>query len=67
MTERVTPLSWQVKRHSLNEETAKWGIYTVSVRTFWFLYLYSLTLSPHQSLPLFLLCVFEDTNIGRGC
>ncbi|KAJ5587815.1 uncharacterized protein N7459_003580 [Penicillium hispanicum] len=30
VTERVAPLSWQVKRRSLNEETAKWGLYTVS-------------------------------------
>lgn len=32
VTERVVPLSWQVKRRSLSEETAKWGLYTVSVR-----------------------------------
>lgn len=31
MTERVVPLSWQVKRRSLSEETAKWGVYTVAV------------------------------------
>ncbi|KAJ5113093.1 hypothetical protein N7456_001627 [Penicillium angulare] len=30
VTERVVPLLWQVKRRSLSEETAKWGIYTVS-------------------------------------
>ncbi|KAJ5777501.1 hypothetical protein N7520_000747 [Penicillium odoratum] len=30
VTERVVPLSWQVKRRSLSEETAKWGLYTVS-------------------------------------
>lgn len=32
VTERVVPLEWQVKRRSLSEETAKWGLYTVSVR-----------------------------------
>ena len=26
------PLSWPVKRRSLSEETAKWGLYTISVR-----------------------------------
>ncbi|KAJ5151903.1 hypothetical protein N7492_010198 [Penicillium capsulatum] len=30
VTERVTPLAWHVKRRSVNEETAKWGLYTVS-------------------------------------
>ncbi|CRG85191.1 putative inactive serine/threonine-protein kinase scy1 [Talaromyces islandicus] len=30
VTERVTPLSWSVKRRSISEETAKWGIYTVA-------------------------------------
>lgn len=30
VTERVTPLSWQVKRRSLSEETAKWGLHTVA-------------------------------------
>ncbi|KAL1955991.1 hypothetical protein VTO42DRAFT_7891 [Malbranchea cinnamomea] len=30
VTERVAPLSWPVKRRSLNEETAKWGLYTVA-------------------------------------
>ncbi|OQD84687.1 hypothetical protein PENANT_c012G01987 [Penicillium antarcticum] len=30
VTERVVPLSWPVKRRSLNEETAKWGLYTVA-------------------------------------
>ncbi|OXV10411.1 hypothetical protein Egran_01827 [Elaphomyces granulatus] len=30
ITERVAPLSWPVKRKSLSEETAKWGISTVA-------------------------------------
>lgn len=30
MTERVTPLSWHVKRKRLSEETIKWGLFTVS-------------------------------------
>ncbi|OJJ49608.1 hypothetical protein ASPZODRAFT_128093 [Penicilliopsis zonata CBS 506.65] len=30
MTERVVPLLWHVKRKSLSEETAKWGIYTIA-------------------------------------
>ncbi|OKL58970.1 hypothetical protein UA08_05498 [Talaromyces atroroseus] len=30
VTERVAPLSWAVKRNSVTEETAKWGIYTVA-------------------------------------
>ncbi|KAJ5880732.1 uncharacterized protein N7473_011785 [Penicillium subrubescens] len=30
VTERVVPLEWHVKRRSLSEETAKWGLYTVS-------------------------------------
>ncbi|KAJ5185774.1 hypothetical protein N7491_006357 [Penicillium cf. griseofulvum] len=30
VTERVVPLSWPVKRKSLSEETAKWGLYTVA-------------------------------------
>ena len=30
VTEKVTPLSWHVKRKSLSEETTKWGLYTVS-------------------------------------
>ncbi|RMJ22040.1 SCY1 protein kinase [Aspergillus sp. HF37] len=30
VTERVVPLSWHVKRRSVNEETAKWGLYTVA-------------------------------------
>ncbi|KAJ5893888.1 hypothetical protein N7495_005579 [Penicillium taxi] len=30
VTERVAPLSWPVKRRSLSEETAKWGLCTVS-------------------------------------
>jgi SCY1-like protein 1 len=30
VTEKVTPLSWHVKRKSLSEETIKWGLYTVS-------------------------------------
>jgi hypothetical protein len=32
VTERVTPLDWQVRRRSISEETAKWGLHTVSVR-----------------------------------
>lgn len=35
VTERVVPLSWPVKRRSLSEETAKWGLYTVAVRYSW--------------------------------
>ena len=31
VTERVTPLSWGVRRRSISEETAKWGLYTVAV------------------------------------
>ena len=34
VTERVAPLEWQVKRRSLNEETAKWGLYGISVSAF---------------------------------
>ena len=30
ITEKVTPLTWHVKRKSLSEETIKWGLYTVS-------------------------------------
>ncbi|KAK9850822.1 hypothetical protein MYU51_011387 [Penicillium brevicompactum] len=30
VTERVVPLSWPVKRRSINEETAKWGLHTVA-------------------------------------
>ncbi|KAJ5379337.1 hypothetical protein N7509_012456 [Penicillium cosmopolitanum] len=30
VTERVAPLEWQVKRRSLSEETAKWGLYGIS-------------------------------------
>ena len=30
VTEKVTPLSWHVKRKSLSEETIKWGLFTVS-------------------------------------
>ncbi|CAL5873450.1 uncharacterized protein PFLUO_LOCUS7729 [Penicillium psychrofluorescens] len=30
VTERVAPLSWSVKRRSISEETAKWGLYTVA-------------------------------------
>ncbi|KAL4877153.1 armadillo-type protein, partial [Aspergillus karnatakaensis] len=30
VTERVVPLSWHVKRRSVSEETAKWGLYTVA-------------------------------------
>ncbi len=29
-TERVTPLSWNIKRKSLSEETIKWGLCTIS-------------------------------------
>jgi SCY1-like protein 1 len=31
-TERVVPLSWHVRRKSLSEETAKWGLCSVAVR-----------------------------------
>ena len=31
-TERLTPLSWHVKRKSLTEETIKWGLHNVAVR-----------------------------------
>jgi SCY1-like protein 1 len=30
ITERVTPLSWHVRRRNLSEETIKWGLYSVS-------------------------------------
>ena len=30
VTEKVTPLSWHIKRKSLSEETIKWGLYTVA-------------------------------------
>ncbi|KAL1995000.1 hypothetical protein VTN49DRAFT_1187 [Thermomyces lanuginosus] len=30
VTERVTPLSWAVKRRSVNEETAKWGLHAIA-------------------------------------
>ncbi|KAK2809921.1 hypothetical protein FQN50_003335 [Emmonsiellopsis sp. PD_5] len=30
VTERIAPLSWPVKRRSLSEETAKWGLYTIA-------------------------------------
>ncbi|KAL2872146.1 COPI-interacting protein CEX1 [Aspergillus lucknowensis] len=30
VTERVVPLSWHVRRRSLNEETSKWGLYMVA-------------------------------------
>lgn len=30
-TERVTPLSWQVRRDSLNTETIKWGLYSTAI------------------------------------
>ena len=30
LTERVTPLSWHIKRKSLSEETIKWGLSTVA-------------------------------------
>src|SRR5436305_7006057 len=30
VTEKVTPLSWHIKRKSLSEETIKWGLFTVA-------------------------------------
>lgn len=30
-TERVVPLSWDVKRDALNIETIKWGLYSTAV------------------------------------
>ncbi|PGG99687.1 SCY1 protein kinase [Helicocarpus griseus UAMH5409] len=30
VTERIVPLTWPVKRRSLSEETAKWGLYTIA-------------------------------------
>ncbi|OAT06075.1 SCY1 protein kinase [Blastomyces gilchristii SLH14081] len=30
VTERITPLSWPVKRRSLSEETAKWGLFAIA-------------------------------------
>ena len=30
VTERLTPLTWHVKRKSISEETAKWGLYSVA-------------------------------------
>ena len=30
VTERVTPLSWNIKRKSLSEETIKWGLHSVA-------------------------------------
>ncbi|OAX78338.1 SCY1 protein kinase [Emergomyces africanus] len=30
VTERITPLSWPVKRRSLSEQTAKWGLYAIA-------------------------------------
>ncbi|KAJ5289496.1 Vacuolar transporter chaperone 1 [Penicillium atrosanguineum] len=30
VTERIAPLDWQVRRRSISEETAKWGLHTVS-------------------------------------
>ncbi|PGH02215.1 SCY1 protein kinase [Blastomyces parvus] len=30
VTERITPLSWPVKRRSLTEETAKWGLFAIA-------------------------------------
>lgn len=30
ITEKLTPLSWHIKRKSLSEETIKWGLYSVS-------------------------------------
>ncbi|RMZ91045.1 hypothetical protein DV736_g1716, partial [Chaetothyriales sp. CBS 134916] len=29
-TERVTPLSWHIKRNSLSEETIKWGLHSIA-------------------------------------
>jgi SCY1-like protein 1 len=29
-TERLSPLSWHVKRKSLTEETAKWGLHNIA-------------------------------------
>lgn len=29
-TERLTPLSWHVKRRSLTEETTKWGLHNIA-------------------------------------
>ena len=30
-TERVTPLSWHVRREALNTETIKWGLHSTAV------------------------------------
>ncbi|KKY23952.1 putative protein kinase family protein [Phaeomoniella chlamydospora] len=30
VTERLSPLSWHVKRKSITEETAKWGLFTIA-------------------------------------
>lgn len=30
ITERVTPLSWHIKRKSLAEETSKWGLFSIA-------------------------------------
>ncbi|KAG5298322.1 protein kinase [Histoplasma ohiense] len=30
VTERINPLSWPVKRRSLSEETAKWGLFAIA-------------------------------------
>lgn len=30
ITERISPLTWHIKRKSLSEETQKWGLYTVA-------------------------------------
>ncbi|KAI9678099.1 MAG: hypothetical protein M1817_006043 [Caeruleum heppii] len=30
-TERLTPLSWHIKRDSLSSETRKWGLYSIAV------------------------------------
>ena len=30
-TERLIPVTWHVRRKSLNEETIKWGLYNISV------------------------------------
>ncbi|RMZ83014.1 hypothetical protein DV737_g1786, partial [Chaetothyriales sp. CBS 132003] len=30
VTEKITPLSWQIKRNSLSEETIKWGLHSIA-------------------------------------
>lgn len=32
ITEAITPLSWETRRKSISEETAKWGLWSVAVR-----------------------------------